>query len=35
MDSLGRVTFKGDGLQPDLEGASWERMRELIYGDRA
>ncbi len=32
---LRQVTFKGDGLQPDLEGASWERMRELIYGDRA
>lgn len=32
---LRRVTFKGDGLQPDLEGAPWERMRELIYGDRA
>jgi succinylarginine dihydrolase len=32
---LRRVTFKGDGLQPELEGASWERMREMIYGDRA
>ena len=31
---LRRVTFRGDGLRPELKGASWESMRELIYGDR-
>lgn len=29
-----RATFKGKGLHPDLRGASWERIRELAYGDR-
>ncbi len=28
---LRRVSFKGNGLRPELEGASWEKIRELIY----
>jgi CRISPR/Cas system-associated protein Csm6 len=33
---LRRVTFKGQGLQPEAAGASWERIRELIFeGDEA
>jgi Arc/MetJ family transcription regulator len=30
---LRRVTVKGHGLQPKLQGASWQRLRELAYGD--
>ena len=26
-----RVTFKGNGLQPGIAGAQWDRIRELIY----
>ena len=29
-----KVCFKGKGLQPDLAGASWERIRELAYEGR-
>jgi hypothetical protein len=25
------VTFKGKGLRPELRGAPWEKIRELIY----
>ena len=28
---LRRVTFKGQGLQLEAAGASWKRIRELIY----
>jgi hypothetical protein len=31
---LRRVSFKGEGLQPDVAGASWERIRELTYEGR-
>ncbi len=27
---LRRVTFKGNGLQPEVAGATWERLREMI-----
>lgn len=29
-----RATFKGSGLQPRLQGASWERIREFSYERR-
>lgn len=28
---LRSVTFKGNGLRPELRGAPWEKIRELIY----
>ena len=28
---LRRATFRGKGLQPGLEGASWDRIRDAIY----
>ena len=31
---LRRASFKGNGLQADLQGASWERLRELVYEGR-
>lgn len=31
---LRKATFKGKGLQPQLEGASWERIRDTIYEGR-
>lgn len=31
---LRRATFRGSGLQSDLQGASWERLRELAYEGR-
>jgi hypothetical protein len=31
---LRKVTFKGDGLQPDIAGASWEKIREISYEGR-
>ena len=31
---LRKATFKGNGLQSDADGASWDRIRELSYGDR-
>lgn len=29
------VTFKGDGIRPDLDESDWSTIRELSYGDRA
>jgi hypothetical protein len=31
---LRRATFKGRGLQAGVEGASWERLREMAYEGR-
>lgn len=31
---LRKATFKGQGLHPDLNGASWERIREKSYEGR-
>jgi hypothetical protein len=31
---LRRASFKGKGLNPDLQDASWERLRDLAYQDR-
>ena len=31
---LRRVTFKGQGLQHHMKGASWEKIREMTYEDR-
>lgn len=31
---LRRVTFKGSGLQPEVAGATWKRLREMIYKGR-
>ncbi|MGA9233261.1 MAG: type II toxin-antitoxin system VapB family antitoxin [Desulfobacterales bacterium] len=31
---LRKATFKGNGLQPDVAGASWEKIRDLSYGAR-
>lgn len=31
---LRKATFKGNGLQPPLTGASWEQIRELSYEGR-
>jgi hypothetical protein len=31
---LRRVTFKGEGLNPELVGKSWPVIRDLIYEDR-
>jgi hypothetical protein len=31
---LRRATFKGRGLHPQLEGASWDRIRDTIYEGR-
>ncbi len=28
---LRRVTFKGQGLQPEMRGASWDRLRGITY----
>ncbi|NIS71982.1 MAG: type II toxin-antitoxin system VapB family antitoxin [Proteobacteria bacterium] len=28
---LRKATFKGDGLQPHVAGASWEQIREMTY----
>lgn len=28
------ATFKGEGLAPDVSGASWERIREAAYEGR-
>lgn len=28
---LRRASFKGEGLQPQVAGASWERIREMAY----
>jgi len=31
---LRKATFAGKGLQPELRGASWERIRERVYEGR-
>lgn len=31
---LRRASFKGNGLRAELEGASWERLRDLAYEGR-
>ena len=31
---LRKVTFKGDGLNPAMAGASWETIREAAYERR-
>lgn len=31
---LRKATFRGQGLQPHLAGASWEQVRELSYEGR-
>jgi len=31
---LRKATFKGNGLQPHLAGASWDKIRELSYEGR-
>lgn len=28
---LRRASFRGNGLKPELQDASWERLRELAY----
>lgn len=31
---LRKATFKGEGLQPGVAGATWERIREMAYEGR-
>jgi Arc/MetJ family transcription regulator len=31
---LRKATFKGDGLQPQIAGFPWERIREMTYEGR-
>ena len=31
---LRKATFKGEGLQPGVASASWERIRDLVYEGR-
>lgn len=31
---LRKATYKGNGLQPQLSGASWDQIRELSYEGR-
>jgi Arc/MetJ family transcription regulator len=31
---LRNASFKGDGLQPEVLGVSWDRIRDLAYEDR-
>ena len=31
---LRKATFKGNGLQADIAGASWEKIREISYEER-
>ena len=31
---LRRATFKGNGRQPHIADASWERIRDLVYEGR-
>jgi hypothetical protein len=31
---LRKASFKGDGLQPGMAGASWEKIREAAYEGR-
>jgi hypothetical protein len=30
--SIRPITFKGNGLSPEFKGASWDKIREAIYG---
>lgn len=30
--SIEPVTFKGNGLSPEFKDASWDKIREAIYG---
>jgi hypothetical protein len=30
---LRRASFKGKGIQKEVEGASWPKLRDLIYED--
>jgi putative antitoxin of VapBC-like toxin-antitoxin system len=32
---LGDASFGGEGIAPELRGASWERIRDLAYGNDA
>ena len=34
MFHLRKASFKGEGLQPDMQGTSWEAMRERVYEGR-
>ena len=31
---LRKASFKGNGLRPDIAGASWDQIRELTYEGR-
>jgi len=31
---LRKASFKGKGLRPELQGASWDRLREMAYEGR-
>jgi hypothetical protein len=31
---LRRASFKGQGLQAEFRGASWDRVRDTVYEDR-
>lgn len=31
---LRKASFRGDGLNPDLAGAGWDRIRDLSYEGR-
>ena len=31
---LRKASFRGKGLQPELEGAAWETLRDLAYKGR-
>ena len=31
---LRKVTFRGQGLQPEVAGAGWDRIRDLSYEER-
>lgn len=31
---LRRASFRGEGLQKDVRGASWDTLRDLVYRDR-
>jgi CRISPR/Cas system-associated protein Csm6 len=31
---LRKATFRGTGLQPDVAGAGWERIRDMAYEER-
>jgi hypothetical protein len=31
---LRKVSFRGDGLQPQMAGAAWQRIRDAAYEGR-